>query len=271
MKELNCQEGVGFKFDLARRNALLEQQGLKPPPLYNTGTTLVGVVFKDGVILATDTRSTMGSTVADKNCFKLHRLAPNIYAAGSGVAADTAHSSSMVESALTLHRYDTGRDSRVVTAVTMLKSHLTRYQGHIVAALLVAGVDHNGPHLFDIYPHGSVDCLPFATMGSGCLAAISVLEAGYKDNMSKEQAIQLVTEAIRAGIFHDDASGSNIDIMIITKDGKEYHRNYQYLMGKTYTPKKPVVYPPGTTSILEEKMVSLREVAVLEGDAMDIS
>lgn len=97
-----------------------------------------------------------------------------------------------------------------------------------------------------IYPHGSTDILPYATMGSGSLNAMAVFESGYKDDMTKEEAMQLVARAIRSGVYNDLGSGSNVDLCIITKDGAEYLRNYEYLMDKTYTRKYPVKYPPGT-------------------------
>lgn len=65
------------------------------------------------------------------------------------------------------------------------------------AALVLGGVDFRGPHLFTVYPHGSTDSLPFATMGSGSLNAMAVFEAGYKDDLSKEDALALVARAIR--------------------------------------------------------------------------
>jgi len=67
--------------------------------------------------------------------------------------------------------------------MTMLKRMLFKYQGHVSAALVLGGVDIDGPHLYTIYPHGSTDKLPFVTMGSGSLAAMAVFEAEYKDNM----------------------------------------------------------------------------------------
>jgi 20S proteasome subunit beta 2 len=124
----------------------------------------------------------------------------------------------MVSSALTLHRYATDRPSRVVTALTLLKSHLFRHQGHVSAALVLGGVDVEGPHLFTVYPHGSTDALPFATMGSGSLNAMAVFEAGYRDGLGRDDAVALVTRAIRAGIYNDLGSGSNVDICVITKD-----------------------------------------------------
>lgn len=131
-------------------------------------------------MLGADTRSTSGSTVADKNCEKIHYIAPNIYCCGAGTAADTEQVTSMISASLELHRFDTSRQSRVITAHTLLRSHLFRYQGYVSAALVLGGVDPTGPHLFTIYPHGSSDSLPFCTMGSGSLNAMAVFEADYK-------------------------------------------------------------------------------------------
>jgi len=89
-----------------------------------------------------------------------------------------------VSSQLELHRLATNRESRVITALTLLKQYLFKYQGHISAALVLGGVDFTGPHLHTVYPHGSTDSLPFVTMGSGSLAAMAVFEAGYKDDMT---------------------------------------------------------------------------------------
>ena len=61
---------------------------------------------------------------------------------------------------------------------------LVHFQGHIGAALILGGVDNSGPHLYNIYPHGSSDNLPYCTMGSGSLGAMAVFESRWKPNMS---------------------------------------------------------------------------------------
>ncbi len=99
-----------------------------------------------------------------------------------------------------------------------------------------------------VYPHGSTDSLPFCTMGSGSLNAMAVFESGYKDDLSREEAIELVGNAIKAGIYNDLGSGSNVDLCVITKGKVDYLRNHEYLQGKTYQRRQPVVYAKGTTS-----------------------
>ncbi len=104
--------------------------------------------------------------------------------------------------------------------------NINRYQGQVGAALILGGVDLNGPQLFTIYPHGSTDKLPYVTMGSGSLAAMAMFEAGWKPDMSREDAMELVKDAIEAGIFNDLGSGSNVDLTVITEKGAEVFRNY---------------------------------------------
>ncbi|KAH8300533.1 hypothetical protein KR018_011841 [Drosophila ironensis] len=217
----------GFNFDNCKRNAMLLKGGYKPPTTTKTGTTIVGIIYKDGVILGADTRATEGSIVSDKNCAKIHYLAKNIYCCGAGTAADTEMTTDMIASQLEVHRLNTERELRVVAANTLLKQMLFRYQGHISAALVLGGVDKTGPHIYCIHPHGSSDKLPYATMGSGMLAAMSVFESRWRPDLSEEEGKKLVRDAIASGVFNDLGSGSNVDLCVIRKGSVEYLRNYE--------------------------------------------
>ena len=87
----------GFNFDLVRRNQVLQSTGLSMPKPMSTGTTICGVVFENGIVLGADTRATAGN-VADKNCEKIHYIAPNIYCCGAGTAADTEMTTALIAS-----------------------------------------------------------------------------------------------------------------------------------------------------------------------------
>jgi 20S proteasome subunit beta 2 len=168
------------------------------------------------------------------------------------------YSSDVISSQLELHRLATGCEPRVNTAMTRLKQKLFQYQGHISAALVLGGVDVEGSHLYTVHPHGSVDRLPYATMGSGSLAAMAVLEAGYKDDLDEPTAIELVSQAIQAGIFNDLGSGSNVDVTVI-KRGKtlgesevKYLRNMVAPNPRLYTRKAGYNFPRGSTEWIKE-------------------
>jgi len=242
---------IGFQFDNVVRNEKLAKAGIQMPTAVKTGTTIVGVVYKDGVVLGADTRATAGDIVADKNCNKLHYLQPNIYCAGAGTAADLEMTTDMMASQLELHRLNTGRQVQVQTARTMLSQYLFRYQGHIGAHLIVGGVDKNGPSVYSIAGHGSVNAAPFQVMGSGCLAAMAFVESGWKKDMELEECKQLVRDAIAGGIFNDNSSGSNVDLCVITKDGANHVRPYDQANVKGTRIGK-YVYPKGSTPILSK-------------------
>lgn len=252
----------GFNFENCRRNEFMQQNGFKMPGFHKTGTTIVGLVYKDGVVLGADTRATGDTTVVDKNCEKIHKIADNIYCCGAGTAADTQQVTDMIASQLELHRMSTGRQSRVGTSLAMLKQMLYRYQGHVSAALVLGGVDCKGPHIYTVYPHGSTDNLGYATMGSGSLAAMSMFEARYKDDMELEEAKELVKDAIHSGIFNDLGSGSSCDLCVITKDGTEFIRGHSKPNERTF--KREYHFKPGATPILGE------HVEVLGGSAMEL-
>lgn len=141
------------------------------------------------------------------------------------------------------------------------------YQGHVSAALVLGGVDVTGPGLFTVYPHGSTDKLPFVTMGSGSLAAMAVFESEYKADLSREEAIELVINGIRAGVFNDLGSGSNVDYTVIEKVGDEVKVHQERNFGVTSKendvmrlreplklPKTYGHFPPGTAEVVEEKV-----------------
>lgn len=81
--------------------------------------------------------------------------------------------------------------------------------------------------MFTVAPHGSTDKLPYVTMGSGSLAAMAVFETWWKPGLSRAEALELVVEAVEAGIFNDLGSGSNVDACIIEESGTEMLRNYK--------------------------------------------
>jgi len=218
----------GFSFENTLRNSHMMTLGGSEnfPAPKKTGTTIVGMVYKDGVVLGADTRATSGSEVAEKNCEKIHYLAPNMYCCGAGTAADTEMITQLISSQLEMLRMNTHSPSRIVTACTLLKRRLFQHQGQISAALVLGGCDINGPTIFQIHPHGSTAKLNYTTMGSGSLAAMAVFESSWREDMDEAEAVKIVQRAIGAGIFNDLGSGSNVDVCVIRTDKSvDYRRN----------------------------------------------
>lgn len=169
-----------------------------------------------------------------------------------------------IASQLELHRLDTGRVVPVVAAKTLLKQMLFRYQGHIGAHLIVGGVDSTGSYVTSIHQHGSTDTVPYTTMGSGSLAAMSVFEKGWTLDMKLEDGMKLVRDAILAGILNDLGSGSNVDLCVITKEGRTMHRGYEKPVEKGVR-QGNYMYNKGTTAVLKENTMKLKEFEVVAG------
>lgn len=251
---------VGLSFDNYQRNQFLVSKGVTPPKTTSTGTTIVGCKFNGGVIIAADTRATAGPIVADKNCEKLHRISPQIWCAGAGTAADTEMETQLISSNLELHSLYQSRKPRVVTALTMLKQHLFRYQGYIGAYLIVAGVDPTGAHLFSVQAHGSTDIGEYLSLGSGSLAAMAVLETYWKPDLTKEEAMKLCADAIELGIWNDLGSGSNVDLCVMEK-GKDAHLFRNYLTPNQRSEKtRSYKFERGTTAVLRQSVRDLVDV-----------
>jgi 20S proteasome subunit beta 2 len=255
----------GFSFENTRRNHVLAAQpGMTMPKARKTGTTLAGVVFEGGVVLGADTRATGGDTVCDKNCDKIHYIADNIWCCGAGTSADTEASTALVSSQLELHRMATNKAPRVMTALTMLKRMLFRYQGNVSAALVLGGVDCNGPSLYTVYPHGSTDSLPYVTMGSGSLAAMAVFEAEFKSGMTEEEAMKLVQAAIMSGINNDLGSGGSVDLMVINANGYTHHRNIDRPNLRKFRKEGGYKFPTGTAHVLSQSFAPISSLVTIE-------
>jgi len=249
------QEG-GFNYDNCLRNKALTANigmGLQTNiATAKTGTTICGLVFKDGIALAADTRATGGSMVGDKNCEKIHNLAPNIFCCGAGTAADCDHVTEMIKRELELHRLNTHTENRVQMAAYRLSSHVFKYGGHVGTHLIIGGVDVKGPQLIEVGGDGNSYAGPFLTLGSGSLAAMGIMENHYKEDMTQEEAVKVVVAAIEGGIYHDLGSGSNVDVCIIKRGKVEYMRNLKSDNHKMYSKPEGYQFRKERVQVLEE-------------------
>lgn len=220
-----------------------------------TGTTIAGCVVQGGngdgpyVVLAADTRATEGTLVADKTCDKIHKLASNCRCCGAGTSADLDKTTRQVLYQIALRELqnksignvgsqeveqkellypDHGdaepllwmRPVSIEVLCGIFQDMLFRNGGNLGANLIVGGVWNKKAYLRAIHPHGSTDInLPFTALGSGGLAAMAVLEEGYKSSLTLEEGVDLVQRAILSGIRNDLGSGSQVDLCVIDPNG----------------------------------------------------
>mgnify|MGYP000143712221 CR=1 FL=1 len=137
-------------------------------------------------------------------------------------------------------------------AAGRLVSHVFRYGGHIGTYLILGGVDVKGPQLMEVSADGNSYGFPYLTLGSGSLAAMGVIESTFKENMSEEDAKQMLITAIEAGIYHDLGSGSNVDVCVIKKDKVQMFRNIKSDNHKAFSKPGGFQFDKSRVVVLEE-------------------
>jgi proteasome beta subunit len=186
-----------------------------------TGTTTVGIVCKDGVIMAADRRATAGTLIADKSIEKVKPVMKRIVVTTAGSVSDLQLLFKYLSAELKVKHIRVGRETTVREAANLLGSwvyNLVRSTGGI-AHFLVGGHDEK-PQLFDIYPDGSImEQQEYVTSGSGSVFALGVLESQYRKNLTQDEAVQLVLKAMNAALARDSATGNGIDVYVIDKNG----------------------------------------------------
>ncbi len=190
-----------------------------------TGTTTIGIVYKDGILLAADRRATAGNMIANKKAIKVVEITEKIAVTMAGTVSDAQLLINLAQAELRLKKIRTGRELQVKEAAhlfaRMVYSNIRRMSlipG--VSHFLLGGSDSTGQHLYDIFPDGSItDVEDFVSSGSGSVFAYGVLENSYKNNMTEQEALDLALRGLNAALQRDSASGNGIDILVITKDG----------------------------------------------------
>lgn len=188
--------------------------------MYIPGATTVGVVFADGLILASEKRVSYGYLVVSRVGKKVFKIADHIGAACAGLVSDMQILVREVEAYASLFNLDAGRPMSVRSAAKVMSNLLfVRRLFPLITQTIVGGMDDEGPSLYALDVLGSVMPDKYAVVGSGAEIAIGVLEEGYKDGVSLEEAKDLVVRAVKSAVSRDVMSGDGIDFLIITKDG----------------------------------------------------
>jgi len=184
------------------------------------GTTTVGLVCSDGVILATDTRVTAGGFIAHKRGKKLLQVDENIAVTISGGVADAQNVVDTLKYYARSYRIEKGVLLPVKSAARILSNILfsSRYYPFI-ASVLVGGYDREGGSLYNLDFFGSVLPSKVTSTGSGSPVALGVLEAGYQEGMSVAKATPVAANAIIAAMRRNVFTGDHFDIAIIDKSG----------------------------------------------------
>ena len=198
----------------------VEKQGQQAGYLWIPGATTVGVVCPEGVILASEKRVSYGYLVVSKGGKKVFKITDSIGAACAGLVSDMQILVREVEAYTNLFDLDVGRSISVRAAAKLMSNLLFgRRLAPLITQTIVGGIDEEGSSLYVLDVLGSVIPDKYAVVGSGTEIAIGVIEEGYREDLTMEEAKDLVARAIKSAISRDIMSGDGIDFLIITKDG----------------------------------------------------
>lgn len=187
------------------------------------GTTTVGIITKEGIVLAADKRASMGYLIADKNAEKIHVINDNTVMTFAGSVADSQMLLRYLKKELNLYRINKNKEANT-NAIATLLSHYIFSNAHSFSPFMIqfvlGGVDSNGFHLYSLGPGGSkMEADEFTSTGSGSPIAYGVLEDNYNKDLTLQEATKLAVRAINAAIKRDLATGNGIDLIKIDKKG----------------------------------------------------
>ncbi len=194
--------------------------------LHQTGTTNVGIMCKDGIVLAADKKVTLGGMIVSSKKFeKVLIINEDLAITVAGLVSDVQLITKIIRAQVKLDELRRGKKIKATEAANLLAnlvySNARKFSAIPgVTGFLFGGKDKDGFYLYELGMDGSLTKFDdYATTGSGMLFATGVLEANYKEDLSVDEGVKLAVKAVNAAIQRDTGSGSGIDIITITKEG----------------------------------------------------
>jgi proteasome beta subunit len=194
-----------------------------------TGTTTLGIVCKDGVVVAADKRGTYGgdsgvSYIAGENQEKIEEVTPEIIVTTAGTASDTRKVIKVVRAELKLKELRSKSKPNINQAANLF-ANMT-YQNirqpsmiPSIAHFILAGYDSEGFHLYNIHADGFLEEEKnYSASGSGLMQVNPILDSEYKENMSVEEGIKLAKKCVNISMGRDPATGGGVDIYVVKRD-----------------------------------------------------
>ncbi len=188
-----------------------------------TGTTTLGLVCKDGVVMASERRATMGTLIAHKTTQKLFQIDDNLGLTVAGLVGDAQVLARYLSAEVELYKLKRSTSMTVRAASTLMANILSgrRYFPYWVA-LIIGGIDTNGGHVYSLDAAGGAIEDKYVTTGSGSPYVYGFFEEQYKEVLSASEGTDITLLALTADMKRDAASGDGIDLAIIKK--KEFKK-----------------------------------------------
>jgi proteasome beta subunit len=188
--------------------------------LTKTGTTTLGIVCKDGVVIATETRATMGNLIAHKETKKLYKIDEHLALATAGLVGDLQVLVRYLNAEANLYRLKRDAKISVQSAATLMSNILNQRKFYpYYVQLILGGFDNSGGHVYSLDAAGGSIPDKYTSGGSGSPFVYGVLEDLYRDNLTINEGIDIAIRAVSAAKRRDSASGGFTNIAVINKDG----------------------------------------------------
>ncbi len=193
--------------------------------LQKTGTTTIGIVCKDGIVLAADKRVSGGYRIMHKSFEKVHIISDNMAITMAGLVSDAQLLTKLIKAEIRLKKIRTDREVTVKEGANLLAGMVynnirTPSMIQSIVGFLVGGKDNLGFHLYELGVDGSVSKYEdYTSDGSGSDLALGVLEAMYKKGLSVNDGVQLALKALNSSMQRDMPTGNGYDVVTITDKG----------------------------------------------------
>jgi proteasome beta subunit len=181
-----------------------------------TGTTILGLVCKDGVVIATERRATMGTLIAHKATKKLYKIDDHLALATAGLVGDLQILARYLSAEANLYRLKRDTQIPIQSAATLMSNILNQRKFYpYYVQLILGGWDASGGHVYSLDAAGGAIPDKYTSGGSGSPYVFGVLEDSFRDDMTANEGVDLAIRAVNAAMGRDSASGNGIDVAII--------------------------------------------------------
>jgi len=194
---------------------------MKAAQVKKTGTTTIGLVCKDCVVMASDKRATMGFYIASKDVLKIASINDTIAMTIAGGVGDAQSLIRWMKAEIKLYELKNGRKMSVEAAATLLANILSQYKYYpFFVQILVGGMDEKG-RVFSVDMLGGVTEETYTATGSGSPIAMGLIEELYRPDLEMKDGIKVAVKAVNTAMKRDAASGEGVSVLVITKKGSE--------------------------------------------------
>lgn len=190
------------------------------------GTTTIGIVCSDGVVMGADVRATYGTYISSGEAIKIHKIDENLAMTIAGGVGDAEYLVKLIKMQNDLYRMTESKPMTPKSATAILSLVLQENKMYpYMVELILGGMNKDNPEIYDIDPVGGyIKESRYSATGSGSIAASGYLESIYDPGLSTQEAVKHVAKALKIAMKKDSATGDGMKIITITKKGYKEHQ-----------------------------------------------